>query len=336
MSAAPMRLAALIVTHNRLAALKVTLERMLAEAVDRVLVVDNASDDGTAEWLAGQDDPRLEVLRLAQNRGGAGGFSAGVAAVLQGPGAADWCVLLDDDARPCPGAMAAFRRALADHDPGAAHRGALGAVAAAVILPDGRIAEMNRPGRNPFWHPGTLVRTLLLGSRRGFHVGDGDLAPGASPRPIDTASFVGFFLSRGAVARAGLPDADRFLYGDDVLYSLHLRRMGLGIRLMPAIRFEHDCATMEVGFVYRPLWKIYYHCRNGVGIARAAAGPVVFPLALAWYVAQWWRRGRHCRPEDRALYRRMMWAGLRDGLRGRHGRNPEIHRMVLEAIAESR
>ena len=36
---------------------------------------------------------------------------------------------------------------------------------------------------------------------------------------------------------------------------------------VPALRFTHDCGTMGDGFVYRPLWKIYYHCRNGVSIA---------------------------------------------------------------------
>lgn len=335
MSAAPLRLAALIVTHNRLSALEVTLERLLAEAVDRVLVVDNASDDGTEGWLAGQDDPRLEVLRLPENLGGAGGFEAGLAEMTRRHDP-DWTVLMDDDARPCPGALAAFRAEAPALTATAADRTAADVIAAAVVLPDGNICEMNRPARNPFWHPGTFLATLIGGGRRGFHLADAALAPEAPPTEIDIASFVGFFISRTAVARAGLPEGGLFIYGDDVLYCLRLRRLGVAIRLLPAVRFEHDCGTLDTGLLVRPPWKVYYLCRNGVGIARAAAGPVVFPLALAWYVAQWWRRGRHCRPGERALYRRMMWAGLRDGLRGRRGRNPEIHRIALEAIAESR
>jgi hypothetical protein len=82
---------------------------------------------------------------------------------------------------------------------------------------------------------------------------------------------------------------------------------------------------MGEGFIYRPLWKIYYHCRNGVDIARQAAGPVVFPLALAYYTVIWWRRGRHYDAGERAQYNRLMRQGLRDGLRGKRGRNDALH-----------
>ncbi|KKL96773.1 hypothetical protein LCGC14_1841110, partial [marine sediment metagenome] len=161
--------------------------------------------------------------------------------------------------------------------------------------------------------------------RRGFKVSDADLAPEGPVQRIDIASFVGFFVSRGAVARIGLPEAGLFLYGDDVLYSLRLRRAGFAMELRPALRFVHDCATMDRDFVYRPMWKIYYHARNGVQIAREAAGPVIFPVALAYYTLVWWRRGRHCPPAERRLYNRMMRTGLWDGLRGRRGRNDAIH-----------
>lgn len=322
-------LAAVIVTYNRLDALRETLSRVLDEAVDRVHVVDNASTDGTADWLAAQDDPRLRVIRLPENGGGAGGFAAGLEAAMGGEDPAAWCVLFDDDAWPQPGAFDRFRRDAADLDPDAIDTGALGAIAAAVFYPNGTVCEMNRPNLNPFWHAPVLARTLFAG-RGQFKVTDADLAPEAPTRPLDVASFVGFFVSRGAVRGLGLrPEAGLFLYGDDVLYSLRLRRTGLRMELWPQLRFTHDCGTMGDGFVYRPLWKIYYHCRNGVQIAREAAGPIVFPAALAYYTLVWWKRGRSCPPENRGLYRQMMWEGLRDGLRGRRGRNDKLHGAVL-------
>jgi GT2 family glycosyltransferase len=318
-------LAAIIVTYNRLEALKQSLERVLREEVDRVHVIDNASSDGTADWLATLDDPRLRVTRLSENGGGAGGFAAGLEAAMGGEDPAAWCVLFDDDAWPLPGSFARFRRDAARLDPDDTRPGALGAIAASVCYPDGKICEMNRPNLNPFWHGRVLARTLL-GGRGQFKVTDADLAPDAPVRPLDVASFVGYFVSRGAVRGLGLrPEAGLFLYGDDVLYSLRLRRAGLRIELWPQLRFAHDCGTMGEGFVYRPLWKIYYHCRNGVQIAREAAGPVVFPAALAYYTLVWWRRGRSCPPESRRLYYRMMRDGLRDGLRGRRGRNDRLH-----------
>ncbi len=313
-----MILAAIVVTFNRLDQLKITLARLMAENVDHIVVADNASCDGTAVWLANQSDPRLHVVTLADNRGGAGGFEAGMAAArdLFDP---DWVVLMDDDARPCPGALRVFR-----NKTHCLHTDT-GAVAAAVFYPDGTLCEMNRPSRNPFWNLGLFAKTLLRGSRRGFHMDDAAFAPNADARQIDVASFVGYFVHRDAMDRVGLPEGGLFIYGDDVLYSLRLRRAGVGITLLPAVRFEHDCGTMGEGFIYRPLWKIYYHCRNGVDIARQAAGPLVFPLALAYYTVIWWRRGRHYDASERAQYNRLMWQGLRDGLRGKRGRNNALH-----------
>ena len=313
-----MTLAAVVVTFRRLDQLKITLDRLLAEDVDHIVVVDNASGDETGPWLASQNDPRLAVVTLPDNLGGAGGFEAGMAHARDtfDP---DWVVLMDDDARPAPGALAAFRAETPGLDPD------VGCVAAAVFYPDGTLCEMNRPSRNPFWHFRLFLRTLVQGSRAGFHLSDDAFAPDAGLHDLDVASFVGYFVHRDVMAQAGLPEGGLFIYGDDVLYSLRLRRAGFKMVLMPAVRFEHDCGTMGQGFIYRPLWKIYYHCRNGVSIARQAAGPVIFPAALAYYTLIWWRRGRHYDTDERRLYRRMMWAGLRDGLLGRRGRNDHIH-----------
>lgn len=312
-----MTLAAVVVTYNRLAQLQVTVARLLAETVDVIVVVDNASTDGTAGWLAAQGDPRLDVVTLGQNTGGAGGFEAGMARVRDTHDA-DWCVLMDDDARPEPGMLARFSNA--------APQG--GVVAAAVFYPNGLLCEMNRPSRNPFWQFGLFFKTLIRGSRAGFHLADAAFAPEAPPTPIDIASFVGYFVHRSVMTRTGLPEGGLFIYGDDVLYSLRVRRAGLPMVMMPAIRFEHDCGTMGQGFIYRPLWKIYYHCRNGVSIARQAAGPVIFPAALLWYVTLWARRGRHYEGHERRMYRRMMWLGLRHGVMRRRGRYDPAHEMA--------
>jgi rhamnopyranosyl-N-acetylglucosaminyl-diphospho-decaprenol beta-1,3/1,4-galactofuranosyltransferase len=311
-------LCAVVVTFNRLDQLQFTLARLLSGTADHIIVVDNASDDGTDAWLAAQDDPRLLVITLPDNRGGAGGFEAGMAAArdIFDP---DWVVLMDDDARPIRGALTQFRSEIAKLAPDT------GAVAASVVYPDGKLCEINRVSHNPFWNRRLFTNTLLRGSRSGFHLADDAFAPDAPNLPIDVASFVGYFVNRAAMAKVGLPEGGLFIYGDDVLYSLRLRRAGFGITLMPSVRFEHDCSPMDQGYVYRPLWKIYYHSRNGVSIARQAAGSLVFPAALAYYTLIWWRRGRHYSGEDRVLYKQMMWAGLRDGLRGKRGRNDAIH-----------
>lgn len=149
-------IAALVVTHNRLEKLRVTVSRLLAESLDYVLVFDNHSSDGTAAWLETQSNPRLIVIRSPENLGGAGGFSRGLRHLVErfDP---DWIVVMDDDGRPCPGCIDAFRKLPRDE---------WDAIGAAVLTPSGTVCEMNRPYRNPFWHLPEFLRTILGG--RGF------------------------------------------------------------------------------------------------------------------------------------------------------------------------
>ncbi|ATG48466.1 glycosyltransferase [Celeribacter ethanolicus] len=315
-----MRVAAIIATHNRCDSLMRSLERVLAEPFERVVVVNNASTDDTRRRLEALDDPRLSCLHLEENTGGAGGFSQAVQAMTEGGLATcDWLCLFDDDAWPQTGAIDRFR-ALAPDLPDR-----VGAVGAVVETVSDEICEMNRQGVNPFWQLSAFLRTMFRGNRQGFHLADSALAPEATPKDADFSSFVGFFLRRKTAEEIGPPEAGLFIYGDDVLYSLRLRKAGWRILVMPAVRFTHDIATFGGDFVYRPLWKIYYHCRNGVEIARQSAGPMIFPFALLYYVAIWSKRGLACNGPERKTYYRLLWRGLRDGFRGRRGRCDDLH-----------
>lgn len=320
-----LRIAAIVVTHNRPQHLALTLERLLSEPIDQIYIVDNGACEGLAalppipDWNS--QDPRLHWLFPARNLGGAGGFALG----LQTARAAfdpDWFLVMDDDARPAPGTLARFRQL----DP----RG-WQAIAAAVHDPQGRIAEMNRPARNPFADPRLFLATLLRG-KVAFHMPDAAFW-GDVPHAVDMASFVGLFLSREALARGGLPDHRLFIYGDDVLYSLALRRAGLNLVFDPRLRFEHACSTVAGrGGIYRPLWKSYYHHRNLIAVFRAAAGPLWGRLLLAAHLPVWlWRCLHHERGERRRALSLLALA-LGDGLRGDLSRP---HAVIL-ARAEGR
>ena len=70
---------AVVVTYERLPLLREALTAVLAQSrrPDAVVVVDNASSDGTAA-AAAAEFPSVDLLRLQVNTGGAGGFSAGL------------------------------------------------------------------------------------------------------------------------------------------------------------------------------------------------------------------------------------------------------------------
>src|SRR3546814_20742055 len=79
---------ALIVTFERRALLEKCLLALAAQTqpLDAVLVVDNASTDGTSHWLTRWLPlhlPRAKLIALQQNTGGAGGFSEGLRIAME-------------------------------------------------------------------------------------------------------------------------------------------------------------------------------------------------------------------------------------------------------------
>lgn len=101
------------------------------ERVHQVLVVDNASDDGTAAVLAAHPSAP-EVLRLPRNTGYAGGLAAALARVRT-----PLMAWLNDDALPHRGWLAAMEDAL-DADP----TGDVAAVTAALRRPGGEVQSL--------------------------------------------------------------------------------------------------------------------------------------------------------------------------------------------------
>jgi len=307
-------LVAVVVTHNRLDKLKLVLARLLespAAELQAVVVIDNVSTDGTGAWLAAQPDPRLVVVTSTENLGGAGGFETGMRLASErfDP---DWMVVMDDDARPAPGALAAFH---------ASDKTGCDAIAAAVYFPDGRICEMNRPSRNPFWHGREFARTLLRG-RGGFHIAPEDYR--GAGRWVDVSSFVGLFVSRRALSLAGYPDGRLFVYGEDGIFTLGLSKAGGRIRFAPGVAFEHDCSTLQSG-QFRPLWKVYYYHRNLLFLYRMAAGWLFWP-ALLVVLPKWLLKLRH-HPGERVRFLRLLGRAVADGLSGR------VHRPHAEVLA---
>src|SRR4051794_20749394 len=104
MDRSPDTVCAVVVTHNRRALLAERLRAIGAQTrrPDHLLVVDNASTDGTAE-LVHERFADAELLALARSAGGAGGFNAGMRAARDR--GFEWLWLLDDDPVATPEAL---------------------------------------------------------------------------------------------------------------------------------------------------------------------------------------------------------------------------------------
>jgi GT2 family glycosyltransferase len=88
----------IVVTWNGRHHLETCLPALIGQTLlpDEVIVVDNGSDDGTAEWLK-DEHVGVKLVALQQNRGFAGGNLAGLEAA-----SGEYIVLLNNDTRPEP------------------------------------------------------------------------------------------------------------------------------------------------------------------------------------------------------------------------------------------
>lgn len=128
---------AIVVTYNRLPLLKQCLAALRAQTVQgfTVLLVDNASTDGTADYIKTLAMPGLVCRNPGKNLGGAGGFAYGIRAAAELGCEAVW--IMDDDTLPEPDALAALLAADAAHGDGC------GWLSSRALAPDGTDQPMN-------------------------------------------------------------------------------------------------------------------------------------------------------------------------------------------------
>ena len=242
------RVCAVVVTWNRRELLSRCLRALQSQIGpdDVILVVNNASTDGTREML-GTNFPSIQALHLEDNTGGAGGFHTGAKWAFESGFEYAW--LMDDDGMPGEGCL----DALLEH-----------ATPERVTIP----AQQEDNGRVYgflAWH-------------RGHNVGAREVTQEivAENKPVAgrfTFTFVGPLVGRGVVEAIGLPNADFFIWFDDFEYSLRIHaNKSLQTIAIPSARFRHNITQAKVNeykFLGRTstrpaqaVKRIYYGTRN--------------------------------------------------------------------------
>jgi rhamnopyranosyl-N-acetylglucosaminyl-diphospho-decaprenol beta-1,3/1,4-galactofuranosyltransferase len=267
----PVKVAAVVVTWNRCELLAETLDALRSQRrlPDSVIVVDNASDDGTAEVLAQQTD--LDVVTLPANLGGAGGFSAGLRRAV-GEHAADVVWLMDDDGVPAAGCLEALEPHMLTHD-------FVGPAVLAKDDPDRLCFPIRLPGTATVVHDMTALRGAAT---------DAVLEEVVIP-------FNGVLLTRELVERIGLPREEFFIWGDDVEYLWRARRAGARVATVVDAHLLHP-ATDDLGsamawgrttYNHTPSdLKHYCMCRNNVVNLReyvGILGVLAFVAKTLWF-----------------------------------------------------
>jgi rhamnopyranosyl-N-acetylglucosaminyl-diphospho-decaprenol beta-1,3/1,4-galactofuranosyltransferase len=291
-------LAAVVVTFDRLPLLQRLVARLReVPGLDEVLVVDNASTDGTGAWLAGQADHRVHVRTLATNTGGAGGFHDGVAWAMER--GADLIWLMDDDGLPDPDCLAN----LLDHG-GLDFWGP-------VVVDEDDAERLVFPMRLPGGTRAVGTRTAAAAAARDGLV-EGVVIP-----------FNGVLVTRDLVERIGLPRAEFFIWGDDVEYLWRAERDGARVGTVVDAVVRHP-SVGELGtrmmfgrttYNFTPSdLKAYCMARNNTVNLRTYRG---WPHVLMfWVKTVWFYLFTRRRPGRIALSARAARAGLRGDFTG--------------------
>lgn len=219
-----LKVAAVVVTYNRKELLKECLDALLSQTrpLDSIILMDNASTDGTPEFLREHGylgNPVIDYVRLPENTGGAGGFHHGVKRGHEK--GFDWVWLMDDDAEPfrdCLFLLLKSINMIKNHN--------IGVIAPVVINENGDICKHCRALIDINKFPSVVS---YLGPE--YYISD-------RPLRITHASFVGPLISKNIINRIGYPDKNFFIYYDDLEYSIRINNFA-NIYLIPKAYIIH-------------------------------------------------------------------------------------------------
>ncbi|WP_313383223.1 glycosyltransferase [Pantoea sp.] len=237
-----MKIAALIVTYNRLDKLKKCWAAIEPLSFHEIIIVNNASTDATGEWLNELQDSRLRVISNDVNEGGAGGFYKG-SEWLAKNSTPDWVLFFDDDAYPEPDILKKF---MTSHNDNAQ------VVVTNVVDMKGSRCKMNIPWLKIPNSLGDIISYYNEPSRYEAHP--------SQVSEVVTFSFVGVFINFNVLKRHYHKiNKDLFIYFDDVYFSWELHLNDCKIIFNPELNFYHD--ILESNSAMLP-WKVYYLSRN--------------------------------------------------------------------------
>lgn len=219
------------------------------------LVLDNASDDGSAEAVRSRSGGEVRLIALERREGKAANDSR-----LLSEARGDYALLLNEDAELTPGCTAALIEAL-DAEPRAAAAGAQ------LLNSDGSPAAC--AWRLPGW--GAALASALFVHRR-FVTQSG----GERTHEVGWVQSSAMLVRLSAAEQVGYLDPDFFVYSDETDFCARLRGAGWSILHVPHARaIHHDQLASDSSGADRRLVEFSrnrdLYLRKHLGAAQAVA-----------------------------------------------------------------
>lgn len=240
-----MKIAAVVVTYNRLHLLKEALESFnnQSRVVDYIIVVNNASTDGTDIFLKNWKNTEVSgmekiVITLEENLGGSGGFYFGTEKALSLD--ADWIWVSDDDAIPNKDVFEKAEKHILDFE----FPDNVSAICAQVQMDGVPDVTHRKKIKKSFFRVYQENIVLEEYSQKSF--------------PLDSISYVGTIMNRHALEKIGLINKDYFIWQDDMEHSIRLKSVGK-LYCYPDMIVDHRTTKSDYVEIN---WKNYYGYRN--------------------------------------------------------------------------
>jgi GT2 family glycosyltransferase len=241
------------------------IERTHPAGVEReVLVLDNASDDGSAEAVRARDG-EIRLIALERRTGKAENDST-----LLREASGDYCLLLNEDSELRPGAAETLVAAL-EADAGAAAAGAQLLDSAGDRVP----CAWRFPGVGT-----ALIGALFLHRRLTVQ------SRGSETRPVDWAQSSALLVRRAAAAEVGYLDPAFFVYYDECDFCKRLADAGWRTLFVPAAEaVHHDQLSTDLGAGLPRIVEFHRNRDRYMRVHHSPAAALAVRLLTAWSYA---------------------------------------------------
>jgi len=263
------------------------VEPLVSLGEGEVIVVDNASSDGTADWLASRG-AELRLIRNGVNRGFARAVNQGILAA-----SGRVIVLLNPDALPEPGSVESLVEYLDGNEK-------VGIVGGELVGLDGARQPSVRAFPGYLNLPASPTSPVARLMPRWFPSRAVDLRGAESPLSVDSVAGAFMAVKREVLKTIGLFDEGYYLYVEDMDLCYRAKAAGWQVHYLPGARARHywghsmrRIKSRAAEAHARSMYRFWRKFRSPGPLSRVflALGLTFYALAAGWVPVDHGRAG---------------------------------------------